>query len=251
MEIIALANRKGGVGKSTTTTALSSGLIEKGYKVLVIDLDAQRNTTSTLRARVEKNTIFDVLANDINVKETIRHTEGADIIPASKSLSGIDKLLDTMTGREYKLKEALEPVMSSYDYCIIDTPPSLSIVTINALTATNRVIIPAQADIYSLEGIKDLYEIIAPVKKYCNHSLKVDGILLTRYDKRSILTKEMTEVIKQYAEEQGTSLYDTKIREAIAIKEAQVKREVILNYAPKAKVTLDYKAFIEEELERM
>lgn len=251
MEIIALANRKGGVGKSTTTTALSSGLIDKGYKVLVIDLDAQRNTTSTLRARVEKNTIFDVLANDINVKETIRHTEGADIIPASKSLSGIDKLLDTMTGREYKLKEALEPVMSSYDYCIIDTPPSLSIITINALTATNRVIIPAQADIYSLEGIKDLYEAIAPVKKYCNRSLKVDGILLTRYDKRSILTKEMTEVIKQYAEEQGTSLYDTKIREAIAIKEAQVKREVILNYAPKAKVTLDYKAFIEEELERM
>lgn len=124
MKTIAIANRKGGVGKSTTAAALVSGLTLKGYKVLAVDLDAQRNLTSTMRARADSKTALGVLTGDITAKEAIRHTESGDIIPASKNLSGADATL-TERGKKYRLKEALEPVKGSYDYCIIDCPPAL------------------------------------------------------------------------------------------------------------------------------
>lgn len=249
MRVIAIANRKGGVGKSTTAAALVSGLTLKGYKVLAVDLDAQRNLTSTMKARADSKTALGVLTGDITAKEAIRHTESGDIIPASKSLSGADATL-TETGKEYRLKEALEPVKGSYDYCIIDCPPALGILTVNALTAANSVIIPAQADIYSLEGIEDLQETIQPVRKYCNPSLEIQGILLTRYSPRSILSRDVTTLAEQLAERLGTSLYKATIREAVAVKEAQISQQSLFTYAPKAKVTEDYRAFIDEFLER-
>lgn len=250
MKVIAVANRKGGVGKSTTAAALVSGLTLKGYKVLAIDLDAQRNLTSTMKAKVDAKTVLGVLTGDITVKEAIRHTDSGDIIPASKNLSGADATLSE-TGKEYKLKEALEPVKDNYDYCVIDCPPALGILTVNALTAANSVIIPAQADIYSLEGIEDLQETIQPVRKYCNPSLKILGILLTRYSPRSILSREVTTLAEQLAEKLETTLFKSTIREAIAVKEAQISKQSLFTYAPKAKVTEDYTAFIEEMLERI
>jgi chromosome partitioning protein len=249
MKTIAIANRKGGVGKSTTAAALVSGLTLKGYKVLAVDLDAQRNLTSTMRARADSKTDLGVLTGDITAKEAIRHTESGDIIPASKNLSGADATL-TETGKEYRLKEALEPVKGSYDYCIIDCPPALGILTVNALTAANGLIIPAQADIYSLEGIEDLQETIQPVRKYCNPSLEIQGILLTRYSPRSILSRDVTTLAEQLAERLGTSLYKATIREAVAVKEAQISQQSLFTYAPKAKVTEDYRTFIDEFLER-
>lgn len=250
MRIIAIANRKGGVGKSTTAAALVSGLTLKGYRVLAVDLDAQRNLTSTMSARVDSKTALGVLTGDITAKEAIRKTESGDIIPASKSLSGADAIL-TETGKEYRLKEALEPVKGLYDYCIIDSPPALGILTVNALTAANSVIIPAQADIYSLEGIEDLQETIQPVRKYCNPTLEIQGILLTRYSPRSILSRDVTTLAEQLAEQLETSLFKATIREAVAVKEAQISQQNLFTYAPKAKVTEDYKAFIEEFLERI
>lgn len=250
MKVIAVANRKGGVGKSTTAAALVSGLTLKGYKVLAIDLDAQRNLTSTMKAKVDAKTVLGVLTGDITVKEAIRHTDSGDIIPASKNLSGADATLSE-TGKEYKLKEALEPVKDNYDYCVIDCPPALGILTVNALTAANSVIIPAQADIYSLEGIEDLQETIQPVRKYCNPSLEILGILLTRYSPRSILSREVTTLAEQLAEKLETTLFKSTIREAIAVKEAQISKQSLFTYAPKAKVTEDYTAFIEEMLERI
>lgn len=250
MRIIAIANRKGGVGKSTTAAALVSGLTLKGYRVLAVDLDAQRNLTSTMSARVDSKTALGVLTGDITAKEAIRKTESGDIIPASKSLSGADAIL-TETGKEYRLKEALEPVKGLYDYCIIDSPPALGILTVNALTAANSVIIPAQADIYSLEGIEDLQETIQPVRKYCNPTLEIQGILLTRYSLRSILSRDVTTLAEQLAEQLETSLFKATIREAVAVKEAQISQQSLFTYAPKAKVTEDYKAFIEEFLERI
>lgn len=250
MRIIAIANRKGGVGKSTTAAALVSGLTLKGYRVLAVDLDAQRNLTSTMSARVDSKTALGVLTGDITAKEAIRKTESGDIIPASKSLSGADAIL-TETGKEYRLKEALEPVKEWYDYCIIDSPPALGILTVNALTAANSVIIPAQADIYSLEGIEDLQETIQPVRKYCNPTLEIQGILLTRYSPRSILSRDVTTLAEQLAEQLETSLFKATIREAVAVKEAQISQQSLFTYAPKAKVTEDYKAFIEEFLERI
>lgn len=250
MKVIAIANRKGGVGKSTTAQALTSGLTFKGYTVLAVDLDAQRNLTSTMKAKVETKTALGVLTGDITAKEAIRRTETGDIIPASKALSGADAIL-TETGKEYRLKEALEPVEGEYDFCVVDCPPALGILTVNALTAADSVVIPAQADIYSIEGIEDLQEIIQPVRKYCNRSLKILGILLTRYNPRSILSRDVTTIAGQLAGKLGTSLFKATIREATAVKEAQISQKSLFTYAPKAKVTEDYKAFIEEFLERI
>ena len=245
MQIIAIANRKGGVGKSTTAMALTSGLSLKGFKVLAIDLDAQRNLTSTMKAKSDEKTIFSVLTGDISIKESIRHTQNGDIIPSSKSLSGADAVIK-QTGKEYRLKEAIEKIKFNYDYIIIDCPPALGILTVNALTAANTIIVPAQADIYSISGVEDLQEIIIPIKKYCNKDLTVAGILLTRYSPRAVLSRDITTLTEQLAKKMGTSLFKTKIREAIAVKEAQINRESLFTYAPKAKVTEDYKNFTEE-----
>lgn len=246
MKTIAIANRKGGVGKSTTAAALIAGLTLRGYRVLGVDLDAQRNLSSTTKGRGDK-TILGALTGEITAKEAIKTTETGDIIPASKALSGADMVI-TETGKEYKLKEALEPLQSHYDYCILDCPPALGILTINALVAANGVIIPAGADLYSLEGIEDLYESILPVRKYCNPQLAIIGILLTRYNARSVLSKDATELARKMADKLGTTLFNTTIREGVAVKEAQIKQDNLFTYAPKANVTKDYSAFIDEFL---
>jgi chromosome partitioning protein len=151
-EAIAVINQKGGVGKSTTALAIGQGLFLKGYKVLFIDLDAQGNLSYSVDIALNSKSILDVLTGKADVKEVIQHTEAGDILPSDLLLSGADLLLTEM-GKEYKLKEAIEPLKEVYDYIIIDTPPALGILTVNALTACTGVIIPAQADIYSLQGI--------------------------------------------------------------------------------------------------
>lgn len=250
MKVIAIANRKGGVGKSTTANALIAGLSLKGYKVLGIDLDAQRNLTSTMRAKSDSKTVLGVLTGDISAREAIRHTPDGDIIPASKALSGSDAII-TETGKEYRLREALEPLRAEYDFCILDCPPALGIITVNALTAASSVIIPAQADLYSLEGIDDLQETIQPVRKYCNPDLKIEGILLTRYNNRSIVSREATVLADRLAQKLGTTLFKTSIREGVTVRESQISQKSLFSYSPKAKVTDDYRAFVEEVIERL
>ena len=166
-------------------------------------------------------------------------------MPASNQLSRIGQEL-TETGKEYRLRETLEPILAEYDYIIIDTPPALSVLTVNALTIANRVVIPAQADLFSLEAIKELADTIGVVKKYTNPALTVEGVLLTRYQPRSILTQELTDLIAETASTLKTKVFSTKIREAIAIKEAQAMHEDIFSYAPKSKVASDYRAFFKE-----
>lgn len=243
--IISIINQKGGVGKSTTAEALLAGLTLKGYKTLAVDLDAQGNLTYATGANSQGATSLGVLTREVDAGDAIQHTPSGDIIPSNKALAGADAFI-TDTGKEYRLREALESVASEYDYIIIDTPPALSILTINALTASNSVIIPAQADIYSLQGIEQLAETIQPVKRYCNPTLSIEGILLTRYSKRSILGQEVAGLARQIAQRLNTKVFDTTIREAIAIKEAQISQQSLFSYAPKAPVTDDYRAFIEE-----
>lgn len=247
--IIAIINQKGGVGKSTTAATLAAGLSLKGYKTLSIDLDAQGNLTYTAGAKTNGATAPGVLTGEVKAEDAIQHTPSGDIIAANKSLAGADAFIAD-TGKEYRLKEALESLQAAYDYIIIDTPPALGILTINALTACNSVIIPAQADIYSLQGIEQLADTMKPVKKYCNPNLKIAGILLTRYSSRSVLSREVAELAEQLADKLGTKLFKTTIREAIAVKEAQISQQSLFDYAPKAKVTEDYRAFIEELLEQ-
>lgn len=244
-EIIAVSNQKGGVGKSTTANALGAGLLHKGFKVLYVDMDAQGNLSYSMGANNRAVSSLEVLTGTSTAKEAIISTPQGDLIPASPALASVDTLI-TDTGKEYRLKEALEPLLGEYDYIILDTPPALGTLTINALTACNSVIIPAQADIYSLQGIGQLSQTIQTVKKYCNKDLSIKGLLVTRYNARTVLAKDMAELLEDTASQLQTKLYKTKIRECIALKEAQAVQQDIFTYSPKSNATADYTAFIDE-----
>lgn len=246
MKTVSVINQKGGVGKSTTAEMLISALSLKGFKVLAIDLDAQGNLSYSLAADLTSPTILEVLTEEILAKDAIKKAR-ADVISSNKALAGADAFIAD-TGKEYRLKEALEKIAKNYDFCIIDTPPALGILTINALTASDSVIIPAQADIYSLQGIENLEETIKAVKKYCNPNLKIEGILLTRYNPRTILSREVSEMAEKLAKKLETKLFKAKIRDAVAVKEAQISQESLFEYAPKSNVTKDYEGFIDEFL---
>jgi chromosome partitioning protein len=190
---------------------------------------------------------MDVLTKEAESSAAIYKGQRWDYMTSSPALAGADMIL-TQTGKEFRLKETLEPIRENYDYIIIDTPPALGILTINALTACDGVIIPAQADIYSLQGIGQLYGTIKMVRKYCNQNIRIMGILLTRYSPRSILSRDIAEMIVQTAAQLETGVYKTTIREAIAIKEAQARQQDIYSYSPKGKATADYESFVEEVL---
>ena len=248
-QIITITNQKGGIGKSTTAQAIGVGYsILKGYKVLLVDLDAQANltiATGVNRAGVKSS--FDLMSKDnkATLEEVIQPVkENVDIIPASNSLSEISEHLPKI-GRYDVLKKALAPVLNKYDVIVVDTPPALSDLTLNALMVATRVIVPAQADLFSLEAIKELSGTIQAVKEY-NSELVVAGILLTRYQPRSILTQEMTDLINDTATALNTKLFNTRIREAIAIKEAQAMHDDIFSYAPNSKVAKDYEELLKE-----
>ncbi len=244
-EVIAIINQKGGVGKSTTASAIGAGLSIKGYSVLLIDLDAQGNLTNTTGADNSGITSLDVLERAAPAERAIQHTRNGDIIPASPQLYGADSSITAM-GKEYRLRDALEPVKKKYDYIIVDTPPALGILAINALTACTGAIIPAQADIYSLQAIGQLQSTIQTVKRHCNPSLRVFGILLTRYNPRAIISRDLAEMILHTAERFNTKLFDTAIRESVAIREAQARQMNIFAYAPKSKAADDYRALTDE-----
>ena len=178
-EIIAIINQKGGVGKSTTALALGAGLINRGYSVLFIDLDAQGNLTHTLGIQSTNLTSVDLLAKRMSIKEVLQDTKKGTVIPASPTLAGADTVI-TDVGKEYRLKEALSDVLNDYDYAVIDTPPALGVLTINALTACSSIVIPAQADIYSLQGIHQLHQTISTVKQKNNTVKKEKGGIPTR-----------------------------------------------------------------------
>lgn len=244
-EIISIINQKGGVGKSTTVHAIGAGLQLQGNKVLYVDLDAQGNLTHTLNAANEEITIFDVLMKQATAEQVIKHFEKFDVISANANLSTADTTIIGV-GKEYRLKEAIMPIKDNYDYILIDTPPSLGILTINALTACTSVIIPAQADTYSLQGISQLNQTIQAVKEYCNPSLEIKGIVLTRYNPRTVLSRDLAEMTKETADKMQTQLYCTAIRECIAIKEAQAIQKDIFSYAPTCNAAIDYNKLIKE-----
>lgn len=244
-KIISVVNQKGGVGKSTTVSALAAALTERGHRTLVIDLDAQCNLSYAYKVGSTGATALDVLTGAATAAEAIQHTESGDIIPGDSGLAGADALI-TQTGKEYKLREALEPIAAEYEYIIIDTPPALGILTINALTAADAAVIPAQADIFSLQGIDALSETIRAVQKYTNPSLTIDGILLTRYSSRTTLSREIAELAADIAYKMGTRLYNTRIPENVSIKEAQANCQPITRYAPKSNGAKKYFELLDE-----
>ena len=246
MEIITTVNRRGGVGKTATAHAIGAGLAHLGKRVLFIDLDSQQNLTFDLSADLNQPGSMELLTGT-PAEDVIQHGSKWDIIPASPELAAADLTLN-QTGKEYRLKEALEPLNSKYDYIIIDTPPALNTITVNALTAANSAIIPAQAEIHSLQGIALLYETIDQVKKYCNKDLLIKGIVLTRYKGRAILSKDMRDSLEAGAKKLGTKVFKSPVRECIAISEAQASQLDIFTYAPGSNAAKDYAAVLAEIL---
>lgn len=246
-ECIAISNQKGGVGKSTTANALGAGLYQRGYKVLYIDLDAQGNLSYSMAATGKEPTSLDIMTGTATAQDAIIKTPQGDLIPATPSLANADMIL-TDTGKEYRLKEALEPVRNNYDFIILDTPPALGALTVNALTACDSVIIPAQADIFSLQGIGQLAQTIQTVKKYCNQVLTIKGLIITRFNARTVLSKDMAELLEDTANQLQTTLYKVRIREGVALKECQASQMDIFSYSPKSNAAKDYTALIEEVL---
>lgn len=250
-KVITFSNQKGGVGKTTTTAAVAAGLNERGYKVLAVDLDPQGNLSFCLGADSSElcASIYNVLKHEIRIRHAIQHTETVDVIASNILLSGIE-LEFTSSGREYLLREALEPVRSAYDYILIDSPPALSILTVNAFTASDSIIVPMLSDIFSLQGIAQLHDTVERVRKYCNASLRYAGIVLTRCAPRTLLSSEIRGTAEMISEELGIPIFKTSIRSSIAVCEAQSLQQDLLSYAPKNPAVIDYQALVDEMLQR-
>lgn len=249
-KIITLANQKGGVAKTTTSLALTSGLTNHGYRVLGVDLDPQSNfsLSSGIDTVELEKTLYDVFKRTIDVNSVLLTSPlGYDVLPGGLSLAGADMDF-TQTGREYMLKEALESLDKEYDYIVIDTPPTLGILTTNAMAASDSVIVPMAADLYSIQGLSQLNGLILNVRKYCNKNLKLVGLLITKYHGNQNISKAVSEKIDEIAQELDTKVFTSKIRESVAIREAQLLHSDIFKDAPKANATVDYTAFIDELL---
>ncbi len=229
--IVAVANQKGGVGKTTTSVNLSACLAHIGKKVLLIDTDPQGNATSGVgvnKGDVQK-CIYDILIDDADVHEVIRKTkvENLDIIPATISLAGAEIELVSTISREVRMKHAIQEVKDRYDYIIIDCPPSLGLLTINALTASDSILIPVQCEYYALEGLSQLLSTIRLVQKHLNESLTIDGVLLTMFDARTNLGIQVIDEVKKYFQDK---VYRTIIPRNVRLSEAPSHGEPIIIY---------------------
>jgi chromosome partitioning protein len=245
--IVAIANQKGGVGKSTTAINLGAYLAMEGQRVLVVDLDPQSNATSGLGASTisSDRQIYDVLVNEVPLKDTIveTSTEGLDLAPSSLRLAGAEVELVSLYSREGRLKKSLEPVRENYDIILVDCPPSLGLLTVNALAAADEVMIPIQCEYYALEGLVLLLRTIEKIRVYLNPDLRIGGILLTMHDTRTNISKQvMEEVRKQYPNE----TFITVIPRNVRLSEAPSYGQPISQYDPLSRGALAYQNLAKE-----
>lgn len=245
METIVILSRKGGVGKTATAHALGAALMERKKRVLFIDADGQSNLTLTLKADEEQNNLYDVLSKESTIKKAIQETENGYIIPGNEMLQAADITLKG-ADKNLILREELKEVSKQFDYCIIDTPAALGVVTMNCLVAADKIIVPLQADIYSLQGIARMVEALETVKERCGSKAIISGFLVTRYNARTVLSKQMLEDLEKIAKNLKTKVYKSKIRECTAIKEAALQQTDIYSYAPGSNAAKDYREFVEE-----
>ena len=249
--VISIVNQKGSVGKTTTAVNLSAFLAKKRKKVLIIDLDPQGNATSGYgfdKGQLE-NTVYDLLVNEEDINNVIAATsvKNVDMCPTNINLAGAEVELVSAISRETILKRAIEPVLDKYDYIIIDCPPALGLLTINALAACEGVIVPIQGEYYALEGLTQLMDTINMIKKKLNPKIGILGVVITMHDRRTQLTKQVVEEVQKYF---GDKVFKTFIPRNVRLAEAPSYGQTIEEYDPKSKGSLAYQALANEVLKR-
>jgi len=244
--VIAFANQKGGVAKTTSTLNLAVAFAESGLNVLIIDLDPQGNLTMSqgLNPDTIERSMFDVLVHRLPITEIIQRCE-VDLAVSSIDLAGAELALSSMIGRERALDKALLPVRDSYDYIMIDTPPSLGLLTINAFVASDGVIVPVQCEYLSLRGLVQLENTLAMVRENLNPRVEIEGILPTMYDARTLHSREAIDILE---ENFGDLVFETRIRKTIRYAEAPVKGQSVLKYDPKGEAADLYRDLAKEVL---
>jgi chromosome partitioning protein len=245
--VISFANQKGGVAKTTTTLNLGVALAELNLRVLLCDLDPQGNLTMSqgLNPDTIERSMFDVLVHRLPIQEVVHHTE-VDLAVSSIDLAGAELALSSMIGRERALEKAIAPVRDNYDYVLIDTPPSLGLLTINALVASNGVIVPVQCEYLSLRGLVQLENTLSMIRENLNPEVGIEGILPTMYDSRTLHSREAVEILQ---ENFGDLVFDTKIKKTVRYAEAPVKGTSVLKYDPSGSAAQAYRDLAKEVLD--
>jgi len=250
-KIIAIANQKGGVGKTTTTVNLAACLAENGKRVLLIDMDPQGNATSgySVNKVEQENTVYELLLSECSIKECIIKDviPGVSVIPSNVNLAAAEIELIGIENKEYILKKEMEWVMDSFDYVLIDCPPSLNTLTLNAMTTANSIIVPIQCEYLALEGLSDLITTINLVKERLNPELDLEGIVFTMYDMRTLLSQD---VVKNVSEHFPDKVYQTKIPRTVRLSEAPSFGKPITIYDPKSTGAESYRALAKEVIAR-
>ena len=245
-KIISLLNHKGGVGKTTSAINIGAGLVELKKRVLLIDLDPQANLTLSLGIPRQKYTIYEAVRGESELVP-YTHKDGMDIVTSTLDLSGAEMELINEAGREFILRELFAPILEDYDYIIIDCPPSLGLLTLNALTCSDYVYIPLQTEFLALQGLAKIKQVIDKVRFRLNKKLIIGGVIATMYDKRKVLNRDVVGTIQKYF---GEKVFKTLIRDNVALAEAPAQRKDIFDYQRKSKGAIDYLSLCKEIIER-
>lgn len=249
-KVVSIANQKGGVGKTTTSVNLSTILAKKGKRVLLIDADPQGNATSGLGINKEiEKSIYDVIIEEVDIKETVQETmvKNLKVCPSNINLAGAEVELVSMISREHRLKEKIDEVRDDFDYIIIDCPPSLGLITLNAFTASDSVLIPVQCEYYALEGLGQLINTVNLVRRHLNKNLEIEGAVLTMFDIRTNLSNQVVKEVKRYFEDK---VYKTVIPRNVKLSEAPSYGMPITVYDPKSKGAKCYEKFAKEFIKK-
>ncbi len=246
-KVITFGNHKGGVGKTTSALNVSAGLHKLGYKVLMIDIDSQANLSQSVGFYNNPNNMYEAfknaLENDVFKINPTEVLKGWDIVPSVIDLMSVEKYISAEAGGEFLLMDMLKPIKDNYDYIVIDSPPSLGSLTINAFCCSDYILIPLQAELFALNGMERLIDVVGKVKKRLNKTLKIGGVFATQYDNRKILNKDLFKGIK---EDMNVNVFDTTIRTNVALAEAQVEQLDIFRYNDKSNGASDYMNLCEE-----
>lgn len=246
---IGIANMKGGIGKSTTALALAAGLKKRGFRVLMIDTDPQRNTTNVYRAKTDKvATLYDIIFASYSAADCIQHTDYGDIIASDDALQNADTQIKPGPGMYKHISKSIRDIDDDYDFIIFDTMPHVGVLLGNVLMASQYIITPVTCDAFGVQGILDFYSLVSEYQE-ANEGLKMLGLLIIKYKGRQSLTKDVEDnLLPDYAKKMGTRLFSTRIRESVKCQEAQTVRQSLYDYAPGCTTAKDYNAFIDEVL---